>query len=183
MLAAAAAVAAALLPGALAPGRRRRGRPVARSPEAAARGSSSGPARDSTASPAPRRPGPFVLPADHGPHFEYQTEWWYYTGNVAAADGRRFGFQLTFFRRGLSPGPPPDGPGLASNQVYFAHFAITDVAGGRHDAAERFSRGAGRTRGRDGRAVRGLARGLEGRVRNRDDLRLPAGAATAGWFA
>ena len=47
-----------------------------------------------------------------------------------AADGRRFGFQLTFFRRGLSPGPPPDGPGLATNQVYFAHFAITDVARG-----------------------------------------------------
>ena len=86
---------------------------------------------------------PFTLPRDHGPHFDYQTEWWYYTGNVAAADGRRFGFQLTFFRRGLSPGPPPGGPGLSSNQVYFAHFAITDVAGRRHAAAERFSRGAG----------------------------------------
>jgi predicted secreted hydrolase len=86
---------------------------------------------------------PIVLPADLGPHFDYQTEWWYYTGNVAAADGRRFGFQLTFFRRGLSPGPPPDGPGLSSNQVYFAHFAIADVAGRRHVATERFSRGAG----------------------------------------
>jgi predicted secreted hydrolase len=85
---------------------------------------------------------PFILPRDHGPHFEYQTEWWYYTGNVVAEGGRRFGFQLTFFRRGLSPGPPPDGPGLASNQVYFAHFAITDVAAGRHAAVERFSRGA-----------------------------------------
>ena len=86
---------------------------------------------------------PFVLPADHGPHFEYQTEWWYYTGNVVAADGHRFGFQLTFFRRGLSPGSPPGGPGLASNQVYFAHFAITDVMAGLHATAERFSRGAG----------------------------------------
>jgi predicted secreted hydrolase len=86
---------------------------------------------------------PLALPADHGPHFEYQTEWWYYTGNVAAGDGRRFGFQLTFFRRGLSPGPPPDEAGLSSNQVYFAHFAITDVAAGRHRAAERFARGAG----------------------------------------
>jgi predicted secreted hydrolase len=87
-------------------------------------------------------PRPFALPLDHGPHFDYQTEWWYYTGNLTAADGRHFGFQLTFFRRGLSPGPPPEGPGLASNQVYFAHFAITDVAAGRHAAAERFSRGA-----------------------------------------
>ena len=93
---------------------------------------------------------PFALPRDHGPHFDYQTEWWYYTGNVVAADGRRFGFQLTFFRRGLSPGPPPAGPGLSSNQVYFAHFALTDVAGGRHAAAERFSRGAGGLAGATG---------------------------------
>ena len=87
-------------------------------------------------------PRPFALPIDHGPHLEYQTEWWYYTGNLSAADGRRFGFQLTFFRRGFSPGPPPGGPGLSANQVYFAHFAITDVAARRHVAAERFSRGA-----------------------------------------
>jgi predicted secreted hydrolase len=95
-------------------------------------------------------PRPFTLPRDHGPHFEYQTEWWYFTGNVDAADGRHFGFQLTFFRRGLSPGPPPEGAGLRSNQVYFAHFAITDVAGGRHVAAERFSRGAGGLAGATG---------------------------------
>jgi predicted secreted hydrolase len=95
-------------------------------------------------------PRPFALPVDHGPHFEYQTEWWYYTGNLSAADGRRFGFQLTFFRRGFSPGPPPDGPGLSANQVYFAHFAITDVAARRHVAAERFSRGAGGLAGATG---------------------------------
>ncbi len=67
--------------------------------------------------PAPSRPAfarvteprSFRLPVDHGPHFEFQTEWWYYTGNLAADDGRRFGFQLTFFRRGLSPGPPRHG--------------------------------------------------------------------------
>jgi predicted secreted hydrolase len=86
-------------------------------------------------------PRAFRLPQDHGPHFEFQTEWWYYTGQLASVDGRRFGFQLTFFRRGLSPGPPPDA-GLATNQVYFAHFAVTDVAGDRHAFAERVSRGA-----------------------------------------
>ena len=87
-------------------------------------------------------PRPFRLPADHGPHFDYQTEWWYFTGNLDAASGAHFGFQLTFFRRGLSPGAPPAGPGLASNQVYFAHFAVTDVERGRHVATERFARGA-----------------------------------------
>ena len=43
------------------------------------------------------------FPRDEGPHPTYQTEWWYYTGNLAtAAEGRRFGFQLTFFRRAPS---------------------------------------------------------------------------------
>src|SRR5215210_6959597 len=45
-------------------------------------------------------PRPFAFPADHGPHPAYQTEWWYYTGNLVAENGRAFGFQLTFFRRG-----------------------------------------------------------------------------------
>src|SRR3989304_4987611 len=44
------------------------------------------------------------FPQDHGPHLEYQTEWWYYTGNLQTADGRHFGFQRTFLRRGLPPG-------------------------------------------------------------------------------
>jgi predicted secreted hydrolase len=102
-----------------------------------------GPGPDASRFARATAPRAFELPADHGPHFDYQTEWWYFTGNLLAQDGARFGFQLTFFRRGLSAGPPPTGPGLASNQVYFAHFAVTDVAGGRHVAAERFARGAG----------------------------------------
>jgi predicted secreted hydrolase len=49
--------------------------------------------------------GPCALsfPADHGPHPEYRTEWWYYTGNLTTDDDHRFGFQLTFFRSGLQP--------------------------------------------------------------------------------
>jgi predicted secreted hydrolase len=101
-----------------------------------------GPGPDTSGFARVTAPRAFELPSDHGAHFAYQTEWWYFTGNLLAANGARFGFQLTFFRRGLSPGPPPDGPGLASNQVYFAHFALTDVERGRHVAVERFSRGA-----------------------------------------
>jgi predicted secreted hydrolase len=93
---------------------------------------------------------PFHLPADHGPHFEHQTEWWYYTGNLTDPGGRHFGYQLTFFRRGLSPGPPPAGPGLATNQIYFAHLAITDSAAGAHAFAERWSRGGGGLAGATG---------------------------------
>jgi predicted secreted hydrolase len=44
----------------------------------------------------------FAFPRDYFNHEDYQTEWWYYTGNVKAADGHRFGFELTFFRQGVS---------------------------------------------------------------------------------
>ncbi|MEP7357940.1 MAG: lipocalin-like domain-containing protein, partial [Anaerolineales bacterium] len=51
-------------------------------------------------------PRDFSFPADHGPHLDFQTEWWYYTGNLTSATGQRYGVQLTFFRRGLSPAAP-----------------------------------------------------------------------------
>ncbi len=94
-------------------------------------------------------PREFVFPDDHGPHFDYQTEWWYYTGNLRAANGDAYGYQFTIFRRGLTPGAPPVG-GLTTNQVYFAHFAITDVARREHQALERFSRGAAGLAGASG---------------------------------
>ena len=42
-------------------------------------------------------PRAFVFPLDHGAHPAFQTEWWYYHGNLATPDGRRFGFELTIF--------------------------------------------------------------------------------------
>lgn len=84
----------------------------------------------------------FEFPADLGPHSEYQTEWWYYTGNLTDSSGRRFGYQLTFFRRGLSPGEPERESRWASNQVYFAHFALSDIDGSEFHAFERWSRGS-----------------------------------------
>ena len=33
------------------------------------------------------------FPEDHGPHPDFLTEWWYYTGNLEAENGQRFGFQ------------------------------------------------------------------------------------------
>lgn len=125
--------------------------PASRPRQASAARLELGPGPDVSGFARPTEPRPFVLPRDHGPHLEYQTEWWYYTGNVVAADGRRFGFQLTFFRRAFAPGPADMGAaGLASRHIYFAHFAITDVAAGRHAAAERFSRGAGGLAGATG---------------------------------
>jgi predicted secreted hydrolase len=84
------------------------------------------------------------FPGDFGPHLEYQTEWWYYTGNLESAEGRRFGYQLTFFRRGVLP--PQDWQvresSWGANQVYMAHFALSDITAEVHSPYERFTRGA-----------------------------------------
>ncbi len=109
-------------------------------------------------------PRPFAFPADHGPHPEFRTEWWYFTGNLAAADGRAFGYQLTFFRQAVAPESPDDTPrasAWAARQVYLAHFAVTDVEGRRFHAFERFARGAAGLAGADLVPERGLRVFLE----------------------
>ncbi|HEY0546064.1 MAG TPA: lipocalin family protein [Pyrinomonadaceae bacterium] len=68
-----------------------------------------------------------LLPRDLYAHRNAQTEWWYYTGHMQTASGRRFGFELVFFKRrtdldrfGVIP------LRLIANPLYLAHFAITD---------------------------------------------------------
>src|SRR5688572_32185311 len=43
----------------------------------------------------------FSFPRDHGSHPEYRTEWWYYTGHLRTESGKRYGFEVTFFRVGV----------------------------------------------------------------------------------
>lgn len=92
-------------------------------------------------------PNAVQFPRDLGPHEEYQTEWWYYTGNLETDNGRQLGYQFTIFRRSLVPLQDmklPDNPSeWRSNQVYLAHFTISDIVNERFYAAERFSRDAG----------------------------------------
>lgn len=84
------------------------------------------------------------FPSDEGPHTDFQSEWWYYTGNLTTADGRHFGYELTFFRRALEPSAArlPRLSAWATDQVYMAHFALTNVGDRRFSAVERFARGA-----------------------------------------
>ena len=88
-------------------------------------------------------PMEFHFPADHGAHPQYRTEWWYYTGNLTDTTGEPFGYQLTFFRSGLTPGTIKRDSDWASNQIYMAHLALSDVQAEQHYSFERFSRGAG----------------------------------------
>jgi predicted secreted hydrolase len=86
----------------------------------------------------------FNFPTDHGPHNDYQTEWWYYTGNLTAVGGERFGYQLTFFRRAILPEQQrQERPSSwAADQVYLAHFTLTDVDRRQFQAFEKLGRGA-----------------------------------------
>ncbi|BDA73167.1 conserved hypothetical protein [Rivularia sp. IAM M-261] len=88
-------------------------------------------------------PQQLEFPRDLGPHNDYQTEWWYYTGNLETDTGRPFGYELTFFRRALTPQVTltPNSQ-WRSNQVYFAHFTISDIAANKFYPKEQFSRGA-----------------------------------------
>ena len=90
-------------------------------------------------------PGAVNFPRDLGPHEDYQTEWWYYTGNLQTEDGRDFGYQFTIFRRAIQPMsevPQVDSPSTwRSNQIYLAHFTVSDMGGDEFHVAERFSRG------------------------------------------
>jgi len=94
-------------------------------------------------------PRELEFPRDHGPHPGFRQEWWYLTGNLDAAAGERFGFELTFFRFALAPypatGPAPSGRDASrwrTRQIYMAHFAITDVARQQFRFAQKLSRDA-----------------------------------------
>lgn len=75
------------------------------------------------------------FPRDHFAHPEFANEWWYFTGNVTASNGSPYGFELTFFR--IAPFPGAD----LRQDLYFAHFAISDLSRNDFHFHERARRG------------------------------------------
>lgn len=82
----------------------------------------------------------FEFPRDHGTHDEYRTEWWYYTGHLETERGRRYGFELTFFRVGVTPPATPQETKWDLRNLALAHFAITDVDGKKFRYYEKMNR-------------------------------------------
>lgn len=83
------------------------------------------------------RPGyVWRFPRDAGAHAAFADEWWYFTGNLRTASGHRFGFELTFFR--ISPRPRA----ALNDDLFFAHFAVTDITGRHFYFHARARRGA-----------------------------------------
>ncbi|MFZ4503718.1 MAG: lipocalin-like domain-containing protein [Methylovulum sp.] len=95
---------------------------------------------DSTGFARAYKPQDFSFPNDHGPHNQFRSEWWYFTGNLNNPQGRQFGYELTFFRFALKPDLPKSKSAWRSNQMYMAHLTLTDVEANRFYTDERFSR-------------------------------------------
>ncbi len=90
---------------------------------------------------AARADYPYAFPRDHFAHNDFQTEWWYYTGNLRSGDGHRFGYELTFFRQAVRLEHAADiPPTWLPDQIYLAHFALSDLDGAEFFHTKRLNR-------------------------------------------
>lgn len=81
----------------------------------------------------------FEFPRDYFDHPDFQTEWWYYTGNLKSANGHRFGFELTFFRQAVSR-DPAHAATWDVRDIYLTHLALSDLDGQKFYHSERINR-------------------------------------------
>ena len=81
----------------------------------------------------------YEFPRDNFNHPDFQTEWWYYTGNLRTADGHEFGFELTFFREALTR-EAQKASDWSAPDAFVAHLALSDISGGKFYHRERLNR-------------------------------------------
>ena len=84
-----------------------------------------------------------TFPADHHAHPDFKTEWWYYTGHLITESGRRFGYQVTFFRYGVRDRQSGLKDPPLFTELYMAHFALSDTTQKKFFFRERINRGYG----------------------------------------
>ena len=88
----------------------------------------------------------FQFPKDHGFHKESQLEWCYFVGEVVSDQGRKFGYELSFFRAKISE----------ATELYPVHFAISDLDQNKHHTSQSISRSQlGIVSWKDGKLVSG----------------------------
>jgi predicted secreted hydrolase len=81
----------------------------------------------------------FEFPRDYFDHPDFQTEWWYYTGNLKSTNGHRYGFELTFFRQAVSR-DPAQASTWDVKDIYLTHLALSDLDGQKFYHTERMNR-------------------------------------------
>lgn len=84
------------------------------------------------------------FPRDHSSHPEYQTEWWYFTGQLEATSGERYGYQLTLFRIALAPPSSfaPSASAWTATSLVMGHASVSELSSGRHRFSELLFRAA-----------------------------------------
>lgn len=84
----------------------------------------------------------FKFPKDSGSHPEFQTEWWYYTGNLEDDNKNSYGYQLTIFRRALGNLKKQDKSKSKwkTQNIYFGHFTVSDIKNKKFYFSEKYSR-------------------------------------------
>jgi predicted secreted hydrolase len=81
------------------------------------------------------------FPADHYSHPDFKTEWWYYTGHLETDSGKRYGYQVTFFRFGVRDRQKNVTDQPRFTELYMVHFALSDIAAKKFNFRERINRG------------------------------------------
>jgi predicted secreted hydrolase len=84
-----------------------------------------------------------TFPADHYSHPDFKTEWWYYTGHLEAESGKKYGYQVTFFRFGVRDRQKEMKEQPLFTELYMAHFALSDITTKKFIFRERINRGYG----------------------------------------
>ncbi len=79
----------------------------------------------------------YEFPRDYFAHPDFQTEWWYYTGNLESGN-RRFGFQLTFFRQAKAN--EASSTIWSPDPIWFAQNALSDLQEGKFLHGQRLNR-------------------------------------------
>nr|WP_246057621.1 lipocalin-like domain-containing protein [Leptospira gomenensis] len=82
---------------------------------------------------------PFVFPKDHSFHSGYGVEWCYFVGILRSSDGKRYGYELSFFK----------GIFGKETEVFPVHFAISDLETKKHTTAQTVERALGGMAGYD----------------------------------
>ena len=87
-------------------------------------------------------PQPLPFPRSHGAHPDYKTEWWYFTGHLTDEASETYGFELTFFRVGLSRSKSDgkDKNTWRTGSLLLAHAALTIDSSRRFLFDERIAR-------------------------------------------
>ncbi|MDR3616401.1 MAG: lipocalin-like domain-containing protein [Candidatus Obscuribacterales bacterium] len=83
----------------------------------------------------------FQFPRDYASHEDFKTEWWYYTGHLQGDNGQRYGYELTFFRTGVTEAKDGDVHPWKLDNLYLAHFAISDLQKKKFVYFEKLNRG------------------------------------------